>query len=151
MKKYEKKSLIACSLDKLFSFHLDSNNIKRITPKDTKVELLNKDFKAKEGEILQIKTTKFFIPTLWSVEISLIKEPTMLVDTAIKSPFAFWRHSHVFTQKGNVCELKDVIEFELPFGVFGNIFSGFVENQLENMFEYRHKQTKYILEKKDKA
>lgn len=146
MKKFEKKSLIACSLNELYSFHLDSNNIKRITPEDTKVELLNKDFKAKEGEVLNIKTTKFFIPTLWSVEISLIKEPTMLVDSAIKSPFAFWRHSHIFSQKGNLCELKDIIEYELPFGFIGEIFSSFIKKELENMFDYRHTQTKKILE-----
>lgn len=148
MKRFEKKSLISCSIDDLFSFHLDSNNIKEITPKDTKVELLNKDFKAKEGEVLNIKTTKFFVPTFWSVEISLIKEPNMLVDTAIKSPFNFWRHSHIFTQKGDVCELKDVVEYELPFGFLGNIFSSFIENQLENMFDYRHIQTKKILQKR---
>jgi len=149
MKKFEKKSLISCPIEKLFAFHLDSSNIEKITPKDTKVELLNKDFQAKEGEILNIKTTKYCVPTLWSVEISLIKEPNMLVDTAIKSPFVFWRHSHIFTQKGKVCELKDVVEYELPFGFIGNIFSSFIENQLESMFEYRHKQTKKILEKKE--
>jgi len=151
MKRFEKTSLISCSVNELFDFHLDSNNIKKITPKDTKVELLNKDFVPSEGEILEIKTTKFFIPTFWAVEISLIKKPTMLVDTAVSSPFDFWRHSHIFTQKGNLCELKDVIEFKLPFGVIGNLFSGFIVKQLESMFTYRHKQTKMILEKKDKA
>lgn len=149
MKKFEKKTLISCSIEKLFAFHLDSNNIKKITPKDTKVELLNKNFMAKEGEVLNIKTTKFGIPTIWSVEISLIKEPNMLVDTALKSPFKFWRHSHIFTKKGEVCELKDVVEYELPFGFIGNFFSSFIENQLENMFEYRHKETKKLLQKKD--
>ena len=149
MKKYEKKTLISCPIEKLFAFHLDSNNIQKITPKDTKVELLNKNFVAKEGEVLNIKTTKFFIPTIWSVEISLIKEPNMLVDKAIKSSFSFWRHSHIFTKKGDVCELKDVVEYELPFGFLGNIFSGFMENQLENMFEYRHKQTKKLLQIRD--
>jgi hypothetical protein len=39
----------------------------------------------------------------------------------------------------------------MPFGIIGNIFSGFMEKQLDNMFSYRHKQTKLILEKKDKA
>jgi len=151
MKKYEKTSLISCSLDELFEFHLDSNNIKKITPKDTKVELLSKDFVPSEGKVLKIKTTKFCVPTFWSVEISLIKEPTMLVDTAVQSPFEFWRHSHIFTQKGNVCELKDVIEYEMPFGFIGNLFSDFMEKQLDNMFSYRHKQTKMILEKKDEA
>jgi ligand-binding SRPBCC domain-containing protein len=151
MKRFEKTSLISCSINELFDFHLDSNNIKKITPKDTKVELLNKNFVPSEGEILEIKTTKFFIPTFWAVEISLIKKPTMLVDTAVSSPFDFWRHSHIFTQKGDICELKDVIEFQLPFGAIGNLFSGFIEKQLESMFTYRHKQTKMILEKKDKA
>ena len=151
MKKYEKTSLVSCSIEELFEFHLDSNNIKKITPKDTKVELLSKDFVPAEGEILEIKTTKFFVPTFWAVEISLIKKPNMLVDTALSSPFEFWRHSHIFTKKGNVCELKDVVEYEIPFGFIGNLFSSFVENQLNNMFTYRHKQTKMILEKKDKA
>ncbi len=151
MKRYEKTSLISCEIEELFQFHLDSNNIKKITPKDTKVELVNKDFIATEGEILEIKTTKFFLPVFWAVEISLIKKPNMLVDTALSSPFEFWRHSHIFTQKGNVSELKDVIEFELPFGFIGNLFSSFMESQLDKMFTYRHKQTKMILEKKDKA
>lgn len=151
MKRFEKTSLISCTVEELFEFHLDSNNIKRITPKDTKVELLNKDFVAKEGEILEIKTTKYCIPTFWAVEISLIKKPNMLVDTALSSPFDFWRHSHIFTKKGNVCELKDVVEFELPFGFIGKMFNSFVENQLNSMFSYRHKQTKMILEKKDKV
>ncbi|PLY08199.1 MAG: hypothetical protein C0626_13380 [Arcobacter sp.] len=151
MKKYEKTSLVSCSIEELFEFHLDSNNIKKITPKDTKVELLSKDFVPAEGEILEIKTTKFCVPTFWAVEISLIKKPNMLVDTALSSPFEFWRHSHIFTKKGNVCELKDVVEYEIPFGFIGNLFSSFVENQLNNMFSYRHKQTKMILEKKDKA
>ncbi|WP_428024451.1 SRPBCC family protein [Arcobacter sp.] len=151
MKKFEKISLISCTIEELFEFHLDSNNIKKITPNDTKVELLSKDFVPREGKVLEIKTTKFGIPTFWAVEISLINKPTILVDTAVHSPFKFWRHSHIFTKKGNVCELKDVIEYEMPFGFIGNIFSSFMENQLNNMFTYRHKQTKIILEKKDKA
>ena len=146
MKKFEKKSLISCTIDELFEFHLDSNNIKKITPNDTKVEIISKNFVPTEGEVLEIKTTKFCIPTFWAVEISLIKKPTMLVDTAVHSPFEFWRHSHIFTQKGNLCELKDVIEYELPFGILGNIFASFIERELENMFLYRHKQTKIILE-----
>lgn len=149
MEKYEKTSLIACDIDELFDFHLDVSNISKITPSDTKVEVLTKDFKPSEGKILNIKSTKMFVPTFWSVEISLINKPSIIVDTAIKSPFSFWRHSHVFTKKGNMCELKDVVEYELPFGIFGCIFSGFIKKELENMFTYRHKQTKLILEKKD--
>lgn len=42
-----------------FNFHLDSNNITKITPQNIKVELLNSDTKTFEGKIVRIKTTKF--------------------------------------------------------------------------------------------
>ena len=41
METFEKTTLIDCSAKELFDFHLDTNNIKLITPKHTKVELLD--------------------------------------------------------------------------------------------------------------
>jgi ligand-binding SRPBCC domain-containing protein len=146
MKTIIKTSLIKCSLDELFEFHLDSSNISKITPLDTKVELLNEDSVAYEGKTVKIKTTKFFIPTYWEVKIEKLDKPNILVDVALKSPFNYWKHQHIFTKKDDMCELKDVIEYELPFGVIGKIFNFLIENDIKNMFEYRHKKTKEILE-----
>ena len=115
MKKFEKISTINCKIEDLFEFHLDMKNLENITPPNTKVELLNKDFVPHEGGILKIRTVKNFIPITWEVKIDKIQKPNLLVDIAIKSPFKYWKHSHVFTQKGNICELKDVLEYELPF------------------------------------
>ena len=70
-----------------------------------------------------------------------------MIDVAIKSPFAFWEHRHIFTQKGNLCELKDIIKFKLPFGIFGKIISPIVKKDIKNMFEYRHFQTKKYFSK----
>jgi ligand-binding SRPBCC domain-containing protein len=56
----------------------------------------------------------------------------------------------VFTQKdANICELKDVVHYELPFGFLGKMFHVFVDKELESMFTFRHKITQNILEKKD--
>ncbi|WP_262363676.1 hypothetical protein [Aliarcobacter cryaerophilus] len=41
MEIFEKITLIDCTAKDLFDFHLDTNNIKLITPKHTKVELLD--------------------------------------------------------------------------------------------------------------
>ena len=68
MKTIEKTTFINCTLEELFDFHLDSNNITKITPPNIKVELLNEDTKTIEGKIVKIKTTKFFIPTYWEVK-----------------------------------------------------------------------------------
>ncbi len=146
MQTFIKSSYINCDIKSLFDFHIDTNNIKKITPPDTKVELLTKDFKPQISEILKIKSTKYFIPMLWEVKIEKIDEPSLLVDVALKSPFAFWEHKHIFIKHGNISELKDVITFNMPFGIFGKLFEWFVRNDLQKMFDYRHKITKEILE-----
>lgn len=148
MKTFEKSSLINCDIQKLFDFHLDMNNLKTITPLDTKVELVNKDFIPHEGGIAKIKTVKNFIPTTWEVKIEKLESPNILVDVAVKSPFAYWEHSHVFVQKGTLCELKDVVKYRLPFGKLGELFDFFIQKQLQEMFDFRHKITKEILEDK---
>jgi ligand-binding SRPBCC domain-containing protein len=138
---------IKCSVDALFDFHLDSNNISKITPPDTEVTLLNEDTKAYEGKRVRIKTVKFFIPTYWEVEILKLQRPNLLLDLAIKSPFKYWKHQHIFTQKDDgLCELKDIIEYEMPFGFLGRLVSPLIERDIKKMFLYRHQKTKEILE-----
>jgi ligand-binding SRPBCC domain-containing protein len=148
MKTFEKSSLIHCQIEDLFAFHLDLNNLKIITPKDTKVTLLNEMFTPKEGDILRLHTVKNFIPMIWEVKIDRIEFPHLLVDVALKSPFTFWKHSHIFTDRGDgVCELKDVVDYIATFGFLGRYLDAIVRQQLNTMFRYRHKRTKEILER----
>jgi ligand-binding SRPBCC domain-containing protein len=147
MKRYEKTSLIRCDIESLFAFHLDLNNLKTITPKDTKVALVGELFTPKEGDILRLKTVKNFIPIDWEVLIQKVQTPHLLVDLALKSPFSFWEHSHIFTQNAEgVCELRDVVIYKAPFGFLGSLFDFFVRYELEKMFRYRHEVTKKMLE-----
>ena len=148
MQTFIKSSYINCDTKSLFDFHLDTNNLTYITPPDTKVELLTKDFKPIESQILKIKSTKYFIPMNWEVRIDKIDSPNLLVDIAIKSPFTFWEHKHIFIKHGNMSELKDVITFKMPFGFLGKLLEGFVKKDLQKMFDFRHKVTKEILERK---
>lgn len=148
METITQSTLIHCTLKELFNFHLDTNNIKLITPKHTKVELLDYEEKTYEGKVIKLKTTRAFLPINWIVKIEKYQYPNLMVDVALKSPFAFWEHQHIFTQKGDMCELKDVIKYELPFGIFGKIIAPFIKKDIRNMFRYRHKQTKLLLEKK---
>jgi len=144
---FEKISYIDCDIDDLFDFHLDIGNLKLITPPDTKVNLINKDFIPHEDGVLKIKTVKSFIPTTWEVKIQKLEKPNILIDLALKSPFKYWEHSHIFTRKGSLCELKDVVKYELPFGKVGNLFDFLIKKQLKDMFDFRHKVTKEYLEK----
>lgn len=147
MQTFIKSSYINCDVKSLFDFHIDTNNLQKITPNDTKVELLTKDFKPIASQILKIKATKYFIPMNWEVKIEKIDEPNLLVDLALKSPFAFWEHKHIFIKHGNMSELKDVVTFKMPFGFIGKLLEVFVIKDLQKMFDFRHKITKEILEK----
>lgn len=149
MKSFEKVSFIKnCTLQELFDFHLDVSNIKKITPEDTKVTVLNKNFKPHESGILNIRTVKNFIPTTWKVQIVKLQAPNILEDLALESPFKYWKHTHEFTQKGNICQMRDIVEYELPFGKFGEMFDFFIQNELKTMFDYRHEKTQEILSNK---
>lgn len=131
METFEKTTLIDCSAKELFDFHLDTNNIKLITPKHTKVELLDYEDSTYEGKIVKLKTTRAFICMNWIIKIEKLKYPNLLVDVALKSPFSYWEHSHIFTQKGNLCELKDSIKFKLPFGIFGKLILPFIKKDIK--------------------
>jgi ligand-binding SRPBCC domain-containing protein len=146
---YEKATLLRTSQRALYEFHLDVANLELISPKDVKVTLLNKDFTPREGEVLRLRTVKNFIPMVWEVRIEKMEEPRLLVDLALKSPFAFWKHSHIFTEiDEEFCELKDVVEYDLPLGFIGRVFHFFVARELEKMFAFRHGVTQQQLEEK---
>jgi len=144
---YDKTSLIQCSLEELFQFHLDVKNLKAITPPNIQVTLLNEGFEPKEGAVLKLKTIKNFLPVVWEVKIDKLEAPNLLVDVAMKSPFRSWKHAHVFTQVDDrTCQLRDTIEYSLGFCLLDSLLKPFVNYQLESMFSYRHKVTKSLLE-----
>lgn len=147
MRVYEKCSTIQCDIEHLFNFHLDLRNLVKITPKGTSVKLVGELFTPAKGSIIALDTVQNFIPIRWEVQVSELQKPNLLVDTAVKSPFKFWKHSHIFTQtrKGET-KLCDRVEFTLPFGFIGRLFEGFIAWQLEKMFLYRHNETRKILE-----
>ena len=147
MNSYERTLVVKCSIDALYAFHLDMKNLQAISPKGIKVTLLNKDFVPSEGGILRLKTIKNFIPMIWEVKIEKMNAPNLLVDIAIKSPFKYWKHSHIFTKlDDDYCELKDVVAYSLPFGFVGALFDFFVQHELKSMFTHRHETTKQLLE-----
>jgi len=147
MRVFEKVSVIKCSVEDLFDFHLDVKNLEIITPPDMKVELLSELTTPKVGDILRLKSTKGFISSVWEVEVKELVRPNLLLDEALKSPFKTFRHSHIFLEVDDgCCELRDVIEYELPFGFVGNLFDFVIRSEFKKMFEHRHRETKRILE-----
>lgn len=67
-------------------------------------------------------------------------------DRMVGGPFRTWHHIHQFYSDGGRTLLRDTVEYELPFGVFGESMSSQVGVFFEPAFRHRHRRTKALLE-----
>ncbi len=67
----------------------------------------------------------------------------------LTGPFRKWKHLHKFYDlDGKQTEIEDTIEFDLPYGLLGNLFEGYTYKQIQKIFKYRKIATLNALEKK---
>lgn len=144
--RYQKISQVECScIEELFNFHLDIQNLERISHPSIKTTILTPQKDAKVGETIHYTTRRLFIPAFWEMEVEIVEKPYKIVNVAKKSPFEFWRHSHTFTEKDYGIEWTDEIEFIPPLGVVGRFFEPVIIKELDDIFEHRHKMTLELL------
>lgn len=81
---------------------------------------------------------------------SLISEmdfPTYFVDEQLKGKFKSFKHQHFFEQKENYVEVTDVLEYETPFGIFGQLFDKLLlKKHLTNFIIHRNAVLKNLAE-----
>jgi ligand-binding SRPBCC domain-containing protein len=82
---------------------------------------------------------------------SLISEmifPTYFVDEQLKGKFKSFKHQHFFEQKENYVEVTDILEYETPFGILGQLFDKLLlKNHLTNFIIHRNAVLKNLAEK----
>ena len=84
------------------------------------------------------------VPVHWQTEIIKVNRGLSFTDTQLKGPYKIWEHTHIFKAVTGGVLMNDIIHYQLPFGIIGNIAHGlFVRKKIENIFTYR----KNILEK----
>ena len=146
---FEKSIVINCNAGKVFEFHSDTNNLKKITPDFIKAEILKIELPLKKGSIIKLSVIQFgIIKTTWKIRISEFEPDKLITDTQEEGPFRKWIHKHCFEDLNGKTRMTDKIEYELPFGALGKAANFiFVKKILEKQFRYRHKATKEYLEK----
>jgi ligand-binding SRPBCC domain-containing protein len=74
--------------------------------------------------------------------------PTYFVDEQLKGQFKSFKHQHFFEQKEKYVEVKDLLEYETPFGIFGQLFDKlFLKKHLTNFIIHRNAILKDLAEK----
>jgi len=140
---------LACSVETLFDFHADTNNLPLITPPDTTVKIIELDKELKQGNEAILDIKKGLLSFTWELVFEKVVYPNLIVDVATKSPFKTFRHEHHFVKVDDSHSiLRDVVTFSLPFWPLSILAVWFVKRDMQKMFAYRHQKTRETIELK---
>lgn len=146
----ERSVEIAAPVEEVFAFHLDTRNAARISPPSTRVLDVRGTFPVTAGAIVEMRMRERPSPvaTTWRVRIEAVDPPARIVDVAERSPFAAWRHEHLFTPLGpDRCRMTDRVTYRLPAGPLGALADRLlVRRMLGRAFAERHRRTRQVLE-----
>lgn len=137
-----------CDLQTAWDFFSSPMNLSKITPKDMEFNVLSeqKTNKIFEGMIIDYTVSPLFgIPLKWQTKIIQVEPQQSFTDFQQKGPYKYWKHFHEFIPNEKGILMKDTVEYELPFGVLGNVVhSLLVKKKLNRIFDYRHQVLKQL-------
>jgi hypothetical protein len=142
--RFVKESIINASPERVFAFHELSDAIEQLIPPWENARIIQKADISKIGSQAIIEQKIFGIfPSRWIAEHTKYEPPQMFEDVQISGPFKSWRHRHIIKAHENGAILRDEIEFEPPFWIFGKLAAPLaVVPKVEKMFAYRHEVTR---------
>jgi ligand-binding SRPBCC domain-containing protein len=139
MYQLERTQLIERTIDDVFAFHCDAQNLEAITPPFLGFHILTPmPVKMEVGARIDYALSLFGVPIRWTTRITAWEPGVRFVDEQESGPYAFWRHTHEFEPHGSGTLVHDVVEYELPLGALGRAAHAiFVERTLHRIFDFR--------------
>lgn len=123
---FESSTPVATSPEALYAFHENPENMRQIAPGSLAVKEIICQKQAKAGDTFRIRATQFGLPIRWTGQWEKAEAPGVLVDIALSSPFAIWRHSHIFSPHPKGALLTDRVEYLLKGGLAGWVLSRWI-------------------------
>lgn len=141
------ESHIDAPVQKVWDFHNSAEALRLLTPPEQPIKLISKDNRVREGALHIIETKILGIKSVWEARITDVHEPRTFTDTALRSPFKFWKHVHEFIDEEGQTLLRDTITYEPKGGILsGMVNTLMVEDKVKELFQYRHRVTKEHVE-----
>ena len=152
----ERKQIIPRSRSETFAFFSDAFNLERITPSFLRFRIVTPaPIKMEARAVIEYRLALFGAPIYWRTVIESWAPKESFVDSQTKGPYALWRHTHTFEEKGARLTLltlmRDLVEYSIPYGPLGRIANAlFVERWLKKIFDYRAEMIARLMEAEDK-
>ena len=102
------------------------------------------------NETVTWEATHFGVKQKLTSKITAYQRPRHFRDSMVQGTFRRFDHDHFFEERDGRTVIKDVFDYESPFGIFGKIADRlFVESHLRQMLEERNQIIKRIAEGDD--
>ncbi len=136
-----KAQQLHCDIETAWQFFSAPMNLSKITPKDLGFTVIS-DYENEpiyEGMIIDYSVSPLLgIPLKWQTKITQVDRNKSFTDFQQKGPYKYWNHFHEFIPNKKGVLIKDKVDYELPFGVLGNMAHRiFVKQKLESIFTFR--------------
>jgi ligand-binding SRPBCC domain-containing protein len=100
-----------------------------------------------QGETVTWRAKHLGIYQKLITEITIVEYPYLFEDKMLKGAFKKMKHLHLFEQKGEQTIMKDIFEFESPFGFIGKLFNKLVlTSYMKRFLTERNKILKTVAE-----
>ena len=138
---------IPVALAEVFAFFSDAGNLGRITPPELRFRILSpQPIHLSEGARIDYQIRLFGVPLRWRSGIAVWDPPRRFVDEQLRGPYREWVHEHRFFSEPDGCtRIEDVVRFQLPFGLLGELGWPVVAAQLRRIFRYRQERIRDLL------
>lgn len=142
MHRLESEMELPIDLATAWDFFSDPANLKKITPDFMGFDILSgADTRMYPGMMIRYRIRPLLgIPVEWVTEITHVQEKSYFVDEQRIGPYKIWHHEHHFEKTSKGVRMKDILHYEMPFGILGKFVHWFmVGARVQQIFEYRTK------------
>lgn len=132
---------IPVSLETAWRYFSNPNNLLSITPSSLHLKMTSTidGDEVYEGQVMTYSVKPLFgIPVFWKTEITKVERMKTFVDDQRKGPYRQWHHQHFFKAIDGGVEMTDLVDYQLPLGLVGNMAHGIiVKPKLKTVFQFR--------------
>ena len=146
MAHFEYSSVIHAPKQKTFDFLTVVENFSLLFPEDYKFELLSPVEKMDKGSEYEFRLARFGVSVVWGIVVEEVVAGESYRDRQAHGPFDLWIHTLKVEDHGEGCLLTELIEYDLPYGIFGKLTEDlFMRGELTRIFEHRHKRLQELI------
>jgi ligand-binding SRPBCC domain-containing protein len=139
MRVLQRETVLQAHISEVFSFFQDPRNLADITPNWMEFDVVNiDDGEMRAGFKIAYRIKWMGVSLRWITKITEYQPPHRFLDVQTKGPYKVWRHEHTFEEADSGTIVRDVVRYQLPFGILGDVAHWLiVRRQLRRIFDYR--------------